>query len=119
MLIRHDDRDNTALGGTSTLRTVGMVDADIGGGKAAYLVADTVLPTGGTYRDDMGLMKEKTITRVVKARVVSQEGNENGVSLLGIWVSSPQDEWQNPAMGTRLNKIMESIHLESGREIDN
>ena len=55
----------------------------------------------------------------MKARVVSQEGNENGVSLLGIWVSSPQDEWQNPAMGTRLNKIMESIHLESGREIDN
>lgn len=116
LLIRHDDRDNAVLGGSSTLRTVEMFDGGPGGG-AAYLVADTVLPTGGTYRDEMGLMKESTITRVVKARVVSQsaEGDDNDVSLLGIWVSAPLDEWQNPAMGFRLNKIMENIQIESGR----
>jgi len=117
LLIRHDDRDNAVLGGSSTLRTVDMFDGGPGGG-AAYLVADTVLPTGGAYRDDMGLMKESTITRVVKARIVSQsaEGDANDISLLGIWVSAPLDEWQNPAMGTRLNKIMESIQIESGRQ---
>jgi len=31
------------------------------------------------------------------------------ISVLSIWLSAPQDEWQKPVMGTKLNQIWESI----------
>lgn len=111
MVIRHDDRDNAVLGGTSTLQSVERVGGADGG---IAMVANTVLPTGGTYQDEMGLRRESTITRVVKARVVVQTDGNGNMSLLGIWVSSPLDEWQKPVMGTRLRQIVDSIHIEGG-----
>jgi len=127
ILIRHDDRDNAVLGGSSSLRTIEPVkDSNSNNNKGVlglYMVADTVLPTGGTYEDGMGIRRESTMTRVVKARVVSQSegregsdggGGEDSLSLLGIWVSAPLDEWQKPVMGTKLNQIMESVVIEGG-----
>jgi len=126
ILIRHDDRDNAVLGGSSSLRTIEPVKDNNNNNKRVlglYMVADTVLPTGGTYEDGMGIRRESTMTRVVKARVVSQSegregsdggGGEESLSLLGIWVSAPLDEWQKPVMGTKLNQIMESVVIEGG-----
>lgn len=112
ILRRHDDRDNAVLGGTSSLQSAEMVK----GRDGLYILANTVLPTGGTYEDEMGLRKESTLTRVVKARVVSQSEREgDGESLLGVWVSAPLDEWQKPSMGTKLNQIVDSVQIEGGR----
>jgi len=115
MIIRHDDRDNAVLGGTSALQSVERI-ADRGGGVdgGIVMVANTVLPTGGTYQDEMGLKRESMITRVVKARVVVQTDGNGNKSFLGIWVSSPLDEWQKPVMGTRLRQIVDSIYIEGG-----
>jgi len=118
ILVRHDDRDNAVLGGSSLLKSAEMMGKGRNNDKGLYIVANTELPTGGTYQDEMGLRKESTLTRVVKARVVSQidtEGVSSDDSLLGIWVSAPLDEWQKPVMGTKLNQIMESIQIEGGR----
>lgn len=111
ILIRHDDRDNAALGGASSLRSAEMAKD----GDGVHILADTVLPTGGTYEDEMGRRKESTLTRVVKARVVSQSDREDASeSLLGVWISAPLDEWQKPVMGTKLNQIVDSLQIEGG-----
>ena len=34
-------------------------------------------------------------------------------SVLSIWLSAPMDEWQKPAMGTRLNQIWDSVQYTS------
>eukprot|EP00555_Chaetoceros_dichaeta_P007913 CAMPEP_0198264956 /NCGR_PEP_ID=MMETSP1447-20131203/19070_1 /TAXON_ID=420782 /ORGANISM="Chaetoceros dichaeta, Strain CCMP1751" /LENGTH=234 /DNA_ID=CAMNT_0043954139 /DNA_START=243 /DNA_END=947 /DNA_ORIENTATION=+ len=113
MIIRHDDRDNAVLGGTSTLQSIERVEE--GPNDGIVMVANTILPTGGTYQDEMGLRRESTITRVVKARVVVQTGESGSKSFLGVWVSSPLDEWQKPVMGTRLRLIIQSICIEGGQ----
>lgn len=113
MIIRHDDRDNAVLGGTSTLQSIERVKE--GPNDGIVMVANTNLPTGGTYQDEMGLRRESTITRVVKARVVVQTGESGSKSFLGVWISSPLDEWQKPVMGTRLRQIIQSICIEGGQ----
>jgi len=113
MIIRHDDRDNAVLGGTSTLQSIERVKD--GPNDGIVMVANTILPTGGTYQDEMGLRRESTITRVVKARVVVQTGESGSKSFLGVWISSPLDEWQKPVMGTRLRQIIQSICIEGGQ----
>ena len=115
MMIRHDDRDNAALGGTSNLVSVEQQQA---GG--IFMVTNTVLPTGGTIKNEIGRTVEATLIRQVKTRVVLQtsESTSSGVktsSLLGVWVSAPLDEWQKLVMGTKLIQIVNSIQLEGGQ----
>jgi hypothetical protein len=131
LLIRHDDRDNAVLQGTSQLQSYTKGD---GNGKGdddgvVELMATTVLPSGGTYRDTMGLDQPSTITRMVKAKakVVAilappQKDSDSSstpkptttttsTDVYSVWLSAPEDEWQNPAMGTRLRQTWESVRL--------
>mmetsp|Transcript_3868 Transcript_3868/g.8133 ORF Transcript_3868/g.8133 Transcript_3868/m.8133 type:complete len:297 (-) Transcript_3868:342-1232(-) len=110
MLRRYDDRDNAVLGGASTLESVErMSDGGI------FMIANTVLPTGGAYRDEMGITRESTITRVVRARVALQTDGSGARSLLGVWVNSPEDEWRKPAAGIALRRVVESMRVEGGQ----
>lgn len=104
LLIRYDERDNAALDGVTRL------DSFTGNQKSGLEVtAITTIPTGGTFRDGMGLDQPITLNRIGKAHVVVQA---NG-SLVSIWVSSPEDEWQKPVSGIRLQKVYDSIKLTS------
>jgi len=112
MMIRHDERE-AVLSGTSTLESVERIKDGINNG--IFMVVNTDLPTGGTYTDGMGLIRESTLTRVVKARVVVQTGVNGNKSFLEIWISSPLDEWKKPVMGTKLRQIIDSIKIEGGQ----
>jgi hypothetical protein len=121
LLIRHDDRDNAVLQGTSQLQSYSKGDSN--GDGVVELMATTVLPSGGTYRDTMGLDQPSTITRMVKAKAKvetilapSQKDSSTtttttSTDVYSVWLSAPEDEWQNPAMGTRLRQTWESVRL--------
>eukprot|EP00957_Ditylum_brightwellii_P157157 11961491-Ditylum_brightwellii.AAC.1 len=58
LIIRHDDRDNTALQGTTTLNSYQMTttaQGDQNNSNILDLIATTTMPSGGTYRDTMGI----------------------------------------------------------------
>jgi len=126
LLIRHDDRDNTALQGTTKLDsyTLGSADTDANANANVLdLIATTILPSFGTYRDTMGIDRPNTIERRVKAKAlvksaIPQTSVEDGQELLvggestrilTLWLSAPKDEWQKPVMAIKLNKIWDSI----------
>uniref|UniRef100_A0A7S1ZIT9 Uncharacterized protein n=1 Tax=Ditylum brightwellii TaxID=49249 RepID=A0A7S1ZIT9_9STRA len=84
------------------------------------------MPSGGTYRDSMGIYRPSTIDRNVKAKaVVVNDDNRNdsttttapsseslgaaGTRILSLWLSAPSDEWQKPVMGIKLNQIWSSV----------
>eukprot|EP00979_Chaetoceros_neogracilis_P000689 scaffold162_cov267-Chaetoceros_neogracile.AAC.39 len=122
LLIRHDDRDNTALQGTTKLDTYNI---DRGANDNLLdLTVTTTIPSGGTYRDTMGIDRPNMVERRVKAKALvkngtAQIGAEDGQTLLGgestriltLWLSAPMDEWQKPVMGTKLNQIWDSITI--------
>ena len=112
LLIRHDDRDNTALQGTTTLNSY-ILNHNI-----LELAATTTIPSGGTYRDTMGIDRPNTIDRKVKAKAVinipkrdEQASSPQPTNVMTLWLSAPLDEWQKPVMGTKLNQIWDSIEL--------
>mmetsp|Transcript_22952 Transcript_22952/g.34543 ORF Transcript_22952/g.34543 Transcript_22952/m.34543 type:complete len:146 (+) Transcript_22952:3-440(+) len=129
LIIRHDDRDNTALQGTTTLNSYQMTttaQGDQNNSNILDLIATTTMPSGGTYRDTMGIDRPSTIDRNVKAKaVVVNDDNRNdsttttapsseslgaaGTRILSLWLSAPSDEWQKPVMGIKLNQIWSSV----------
>lgn len=119
LIVRHDDRDNTALGGTSVVNSfVRDSREDV---VVVDLVATTTLPSGGVVRDTMGIDRLATFDRNVKAKVAVvadgggvNEGTAAGAVILSIWLSAPSDEWQKPVMGTKLNQIWGSVKYRGG-----
>ena len=89
--------------------------------------ATTTLPSGGTYRDTMGLEQPNTIDRKVVAKAyytsscttpttsttnTNTDTNTNtntDIRVISIWLSSPVDEWQKPVMNIKLNQIWDSV----------
>lgn len=109
LLIRHDERDNAALQGTSSL--IEYIPLP-GGGGGVELLARTTIPSGGTYTDTMGLEQLNTIDRKVKAKaLVVVEGDTTHI--LSVWLSAPLDEWNKPVMGTQLNDIWKGVSYQS------
>ena len=114
LLIRHDDRDNAVLQGTTKLDSY-KLSSSTTGKSVLDLVATTTIPSGGTYRDGMGIDQPNTIDRRVKARaVLVSTANEGGkgapnASILSIWLSAALDDWQKPIMGIKLNQIWDSV----------
>jgi len=136
LLIRHDDRDNKVLQGTTKMDTYEYDDESFVDGRGAgvngndnkrrvvNVYSTTTLPISGTYRDGMGIERPNTIDRIVRAKsmvVVGDESttkimgttndDETGVRLLTLWLSAPSDEWQKPVMGTKLNQIWRSVKV--------
>jgi hypothetical protein len=112
LLIRHDDRDNTALQGTTKLDRFD-ISTDR---KMLDLIATTTIPSGGVYRDAMGIDRPNTIDRRVKAKslLLSKSGDSSespSSSILTVWLSAPLDEWGKPVMGTKLAQIYETIQV--------
>jgi hypothetical protein len=115
LLIRHDDRDNAALQGTT------KVDSYDLNRNVLDLTATTTLPSGGTYRDTMGIDRLSTIDRRLKAKALvtvaptsvndEQKSIGQSTSVLTLWLSAPLDEWQKPVMGTKLNEVWDSIKV--------
>jgi len=104
LLIRHDDRDNAVLQGTTKLDSY-QLDLNR---NVVDLIATTSLPSGGTYRDTMGIDRPNTIDRRVKAKAVVEEG-QGGCGIFTLWMNAPLDEWQKPVMGIKLNQIWDSV----------
>lgn len=90
LLIRHDDRDNAVLRGVSRIEDAKLVGnaglrrfppdffspndsarTDSYSSSLLELRATTTIPTGGTYRDTMGLEQPNTIDRKVLAKAVA------------------------------------------------
>ncbi len=90
LLIRHDDRDNAVLRGVSRINDAKLVGTsglrrsppeylsmndlarvDSYSSFLLDLAATTTIPTGGTYRDTMGLEQPNTIDRRVLAKAVA------------------------------------------------
>jgi hypothetical protein len=108
LLIRYDERDNKVLDGTTALVEYSATETRNKNNCSLRLMGATVIPTGGTYRDGMGLDQPKTLTRIVKASVlVLSEEN----TVLSAWISAPEDEWQKPVSGIRLRSAVESLRL--------
>ena len=115
LLIRHDDRDNTALQGTTKLDSYDL------NRNVLDLTATTTLPSGGVYRDTMGIDRPNTIDRRLKAKALvtvaptsandEQKSIGQSTSVLTLWLSAPSDEWQKPVMGTKLNEVWDSIKV--------
>mmetsp|Transcript_28113 Transcript_28113/g.64335 ORF Transcript_28113/g.64335 Transcript_28113/m.64335 type:complete len:289 (-) Transcript_28113:103-969(-) len=117
LLLRHDDRDNAVLQGTTRLDSYEYQSnsntLDVG--------ATTTLPSVGTYRDSLGIDRQNTLDRKLKAKSLLQVSpkNENeeksleyqAPRILTLWLSAPVDEWQKPVMGTKLNQVWESIKV--------
>lgn len=104
LLIRHDDRDNVALQGTTALDSVEAAKT-----KASSwdVFATTTIPTGGTYRDGMGIDQPSMMTRTVQTKVVKSDDNPNMV--MSLWLTAPSDEWGKPATGMKLRQSWKSI----------
>lgn len=100
LLVRYDDRDNAALQGTTSLDSIEAKNYS----KSLDLVATTTIPTGGTYKDTLGLDRPYTILRKVQARVVIL----NDI-VFSLWLSAPMDEWRKPVTGARLLQIWASV----------
>jgi hypothetical protein len=121
LLIRHDDRDNAVLLGTTKLDSYKLQVNPSSKNDVLDLIATTTIPSGGTYRDTMGIDRPNTIDRRVKAKAVvvtNGKGDGDGgaapgvttrTSILSIWLSAPLDEWQKPVMGTKLANIWDSV----------
>ena len=80
------------------------------------LIATTTIPSGGVYRDSMGIDRPNTIDRRVKAKslLLSDSGDSSDSptsSILTVWLSAPLDEWGKPVMGTKLAQIYETIQV--------
>jgi hypothetical protein len=105
LLVRYDERDNKVLDGVSRLDSFSRKK----GSNGLEIAAVTTIPTGGTYRDGMGLDQPNTLNRITKAHALVQA---NG-SLVSIWLSAPEDEWKQPVMGIRLRQLYESIKLDT------
>eukprot|EP00554_Chaetoceros_debilis_P003056 CAMPEP_0194086224 /NCGR_PEP_ID=MMETSP0149-20130528/20294_1 /TAXON_ID=122233 /ORGANISM="Chaetoceros debilis, Strain MM31A-1" /LENGTH=235 /DNA_ID=CAMNT_0038769271 /DNA_START=249 /DNA_END=956 /DNA_ORIENTATION=+ len=112
LIIRHDDRDNTALQGTTKLNSYQLEGVNQ---NIVNVVATTTLPSGGTYRDTMGIDRLSTIDRDVKAKVVvlDQSSEGKGTRILSLWLSAPSDEWQKPIMGFKLNEIWKNVNCQA------
>jgi hypothetical protein len=104
LVVRYDERDNAVLDGVTRIDSFSRTKK---GG--IEIEAVTTIPTGGTYRDGMGLDQPNTLDRIAKGHAVVQA---NG-SLVSIWLSAPSDEWNKPVSGIRLRKIYESIKLDT------
>ena len=111
LLIRHDDRDNAALQGTTALDSVETVESSIKTTKASSwdVFATTTIPTGGTYRDGMGFDQPSMMTRTVQTKVVKSDDNSN--SVMSLWLTAPTDEWGKPATGMKLRQSWKSISV--------
>lgn len=115
LLIRHDDRDNAVLQGTSRLDSYHVDDTNK---RVATLLAITTLPSGGTYTDGMGIVRPGTIERNVRATaIVVGDGGDGKTQVLSLWLSAPADEWQKPVMGTKLGQIWKSVEAGEKREM--
>jgi hypothetical protein len=106
LIIRRDDRDNAALGADpTTLDSVSRMDDG-----HAQLVASTRIPTGAVKKDAIGRTVQENLVRVAKTNVGVQTTESNELpSLVSVWISAPQDEWQTPASGIRLQQVVESV----------
>jgi hypothetical protein len=149
LLLRHDDRDNAVLQGISTLETAHVVrvpppsptrrisstrngtgsTGTVSSSAVSVLEvqATTTLPSGGTYRDTMGLEQPNTIDRKVVAKAYYTSSSttpttsttntntdtdttaDTDIRVISIWLSSPVDEWQKPVMNIKLNQIWDSV----------
>ena len=145
LLLRHDDRDNAVLQGISTLETAHVVRVPppvaatrrisstrtrtVSSSAVSVLEvqATTTLPSGGTYRDTMGLEQPNTIDRKVVAKAYYTSSSttpttsttntntdtdttaDTDIRVISIWLSSPVDEWQKPVMNIKLNQIWDSV----------
>lgn len=130
LLIRHDDRDNAVLQGISQLEDTQLfgeskATASSSSSSSSPLLelrATTTIPTGGTYRDTMGLEQPNTIDRKVVAKAVASISTSTDTStdisttttkVVSIWLSAPLDEWQKPVMGTKLKQIWDSVKYDN------
>lgn len=115
LLIRHDDRDNAILQGTSRLDSYSVGDKNK---HVATLSATTTLPSGGTYTDGMGIDRPNTIDRNVMAKsIIVVDGGDGKTKMLSLWLSAPADEWQKPVMGTKLRQIWKSVKVGEKGEV--
>jgi hypothetical protein len=101
LLRRHDDRDNVALQGISTLDRV-----QVQSGETFQVFSTTTIPTGGTYQDRMGLDQPYVLTRTVQSQVRVDNPSSRVYSL---WLSAPTDEWRKPIVGTRILQVWTSV----------
>eukprot|EP00550_Attheya_septentrionalis_P003960 CAMPEP_0198290506 /NCGR_PEP_ID=MMETSP1449-20131203/8344_1 /TAXON_ID=420275 /ORGANISM="Attheya septentrionalis, Strain CCMP2084" /LENGTH=256 /DNA_ID=CAMNT_0043989015 /DNA_START=419 /DNA_END=1189 /DNA_ORIENTATION=- len=106
LVVRYDERDNAVLDGVTRIESFTRKK---GSSTGIEIEAVTTIPTGGTYRDGMGLDQPYTLDRIVKGHAVVQA---NG-SLVSIWLSAPADEWNQPVSGIRLRQVYESIKLDA------
>jgi hypothetical protein len=104
LVVRYDERDNAVLDGVTRIESFTRKK---GSSSGIEIKAVTTIPTGGTYRDGMGLDQPNTLDRIAKGHVVVQA---NG-SLVSIWLTAPADEWNQPVSGIRLRQVYESIKL--------
>lgn len=145
LLVRHDDRDNRALGAYPSILESAVILGNDATNKARKnaqggqqqkqittnnivdIAATTEIPTGGTTKDAIGRTVLQTLTRRVQARAVVEnrvssstpEGSADATTiietttttLLSVWVSTPVDEWTNPASGTKIRRVVDSIQL--------
>lgn len=103
LLRRHDDRDNVALQGTTALDRVDMDNDDEA--KKFNVFATTSIPTGGTYKDQIGLDQPYMISRLVQGQVRLVDNDR----IFSLWLSAPSDEWRKPVDGTRLLQVWASV----------
>lgn len=117
LIIRHDDRDNAALQGTTKLNSYQLEGANQ---NIVNVVATTTIPSGGAYRDTMGIDRLSTIDRDVRAKVVvlDQSSQGKGTRILSLWLSAPSDEWQKPIMGFKLNEIWKNVIGQTQRPVE-
>jgi hypothetical protein len=140
LLIRHDDRDNAVLQGISYLDNCQLVSPTSKSTSTSTsskqqqkqslleLQATTTIPSGGTFRDTMGINQLNTIDRKVVAKAYyyyndaaavtptnatsdndDPSPTSSRINVISIWLSSPLNEWQNPSMNIKLNQIWDSV----------
>lgn len=114
LLIRHDDRDNAALQGTTALESVTEVTTiDKKNSKVASwdVVAVTSISIGGTYTDTMGLEQPNILTRTVQTKVLKFDSDPNRI--ISMWVTAPTEDWGKPVSGMKLRQTWKSITVSS------
>jgi len=109
LLIRHDDRDNAVLQGTTVLESVEAVSNSNKNSQAWNVFATTNLPTGGTYRDTMGLDQPAMLARKVQTKVIKFDNDPNHI--ITLWYTVPIDDWNKPTTGLKLREIWKSISV--------
>jgi len=124
LLIRHDDRDNAALQGSTRLESVDTVTIDSRSSSSSRrssssssnrasswnVYATTNIPTGGTYTYGMGLDQPNMLARTVQTKVVKTD--ENPYRVISLWLTAATDDWNKPTTGLKLREIWKSVHAQ-------